>query len=168
MAIREPNLPWLQTAKNYIGLKETPGSGDNPTIMQWAKDQSKWIRDIYTGDDIPWCGLFVAECMKSNDIEVPKNPLSALEWLTVGTKCEPCYGCVMVFVRPGGGHVGFYISEDSSTYHILGGNQSDQVNITMISKDRFKGARWPSDLDHLRVQGRVVQKFAGKLSINEA
>lgn len=168
MGIREPNLPWIATAKEYIGLKEVPGSGNNPTIMQWAKDGSKWIEDVYVADSVPWCGLFVHQCMVDNNIEVPiKNPLSALEWLKFGTKCDPCFGAVMVFVRQGGGHVGFYVSEDDCSYHILGGNQSDQVNITAISKDRFKGARWPDDLDHLRVPGRILSKFTGKLSTNE-
>ena len=169
MGVREYNIPWLVKAKSYIGLKETPGSKNNPTIMEWAKDQSKWIKDVYTGDDVPWCGLFVAECIKSSDIDVSiKNPLSALEWRNFGVKTDPCFGCIMVFSRNGGGHVGFYISEDSSSFHILGGNQSDSVNITRISKDRWVDARWPKDLEHLKKPGRIVTSFSGKISTNEA
>ena len=169
MTVREYNIPWLIKAKSFIGLKETPGSADNPTIMEWAKDQSKWVENVYTGDDIPWCGLFVAECIKASNVEITiQNPLSALEWKNFGEKTEPCLGAIMIFSRNGGGHVGFYISEDSSTYHILGGNQSDAVNITRVAKDRFVGARWPTDLNHLKQPGRIVTAFTGKISTNEA
>lgn len=54
----------------------------------------------------------------------------------------------MVFWRnspqSGLGHVGFYAGEDKSAYRILGGNQSDEVSLAWVSKDRFVGARWPA------------------------
>ncbi|MEM8948079.1 MAG: hypothetical protein AAGA21_20560 [Pseudomonadota bacterium] len=43
----------------------------------------------------------------------------------------------------GRGHVGFYWAEDETTYHILGGNQSNEVNVSRYKKDRFLRARWP-------------------------
>lgn len=40
-----------------MGTKEAQGSRNNAAILDWAKDL-----DIhYPGDDVPWCGLFVAQ-----------------------------------------------------------------------------------------------------------
>jgi hypothetical protein len=38
-------------------------------------------------------------------------------------------------------HVGFYCSEYSDAFHILGGNQSNSVSATRISKQRLLTAR---------------------------
>ena len=40
------------------------------------------------------------------------------------------------------GHVGFYVGEYASAYHILGGNQGDAVNVKRFARDRFLTARW--------------------------
>lgn len=164
-------IPWLYTAKSLMGTKEISGSKSNWRIMSWAKNIGGWVTSYYTNDDIPWCGLFVDHCLRANNIELYlSNPLSAREWLNFGFKVEPCRGAIMVFSRSGGGHVGFYVSEDSSYYHILGGNQSNTVNVTKIAKDRFLGARWPDRYPtlHSRVKGRVYKKFDGTVSVNEA
>jgi hypothetical protein len=59
-------------------------------------------------------------------------------------------GDVLVFTRHGGGgHVGFYVGEDETCYHVLGGNQSNMVNTTRILKSRCFGIR--------RCPWRVVQ-----------
>ena len=50
---------------------------------------------------------------------------------------------MLVFTRPGGGHVGFYVGEDAAAYHILGGNQGDAVTIVRIVKSRYIARRWP-------------------------
>lgn len=169
MAVRELNIPWLETAKQLVGTKEIPGSRSNSVIIGWAKDLGGWIKNFYKNDDIPWCGLFVAHCMQANDIRITiENPLSAREWNKFGEKTTPRYGCIMVFSRDGGGHVGFYISEDSTSYHILGGNQSNTVNVTRVSKNRFLGARWPTGYEQLANTKRYVKKFDGELSVNEA
>jgi uncharacterized protein (TIGR02594 family) len=164
-------IPWFEEAKRLQGLKEIRGRRSNSTIMQWARDIGGWIKNFYKNDDIPWCGLFVAHCMMAHNIPVTiKNPLSARAWNKFGFKCEPCLGAVMVFSRKGGGHVGFYVSEDKTYYHILGGNQSNSVNVTKIRKNRFLGARWPTNYPTLykRVKGRIWKKFDGKVSTNEA
>lgn len=164
-------LPWLVTAESLLWTKEIPGKGSNKSILSWAKSLKGWNKDYYTNDDIPWCGLFVAHCFLANGInpyDQIENVLSALAWNKFGVKTEPCYGAVMVFSRSGGGHVGFYVSEDSDYYHILGGNQSNEVNITKVDKDRFVGARWPKGWEDYRTPGRIKKKFDGKISYNEA
>ena len=66
------------------------------------------------------------------------------------------------------GHVGFYAGEDDSHYHVLGGNQSDRVCITRVSKGRLYAARRPL----YRVQPGNIRpvhlEATGALSLNEA
>jgi uncharacterized protein (TIGR02594 family) len=142
-----PVPEWLQAAEAYKGLREVPGSGNNQTILDWAEDL-----DIhYPGDDIPWCGLFVGHCIGSSlpGTKLPDNILGARKWLSYGQECEPVYGAILVFWRGSKngwkGHVGFYYGEDDEAYHVLGGNQSNGVNVTRIAKNRLLEARWPSE-----------------------
>jgi uncharacterized protein (TIGR02594 family) len=161
--------PWMTLAINLQGTKEVPGSKNNPVIMEWAKFLGGSIKTSYTGDSIPWCGLYVAYVLKKTGYPTDNTPLWARSWSDYGVKlAAPAYGAIMVFVRGGGGHVGFYVSEDASYYHILGGNQSDTVNVMKIAKNRCIGYRWPVNADNYLVPGRVKKSFVGKVSTNEA
>ncbi len=164
-----PLLPWFEEAKHLVGTKEVLGDKNNPVIMDWAKNL-----DIhYAGDDIPWCGLFVAHCVGTTLQQevLPGNPLGARQWEKFGEPTMPRLGAVMVFWREslasGKGHVGFYVGEDDEAYQILGGNQSDKVCLMWLGKDRFRGARWPRVASSLT--SAVVQKDRDEgLSVNEA
>lgn len=130
----------LVEALKLLGIKEVPGQGDNIKILKWA--ESLGLEKVYRKDDIPWCGLFVAYVCKVAGVEGVKDPLWARNWTNFGTKqTVAMLGDILVFVRDGGGHVGFYVGEDSSSYHVLGGNQSDMVCITRIRKERCIGIR---------------------------
>ncbi len=80
-------------------------------------------------------------------------------------------GAVMVFWREsrqsGKGHVGFYVGEDKDAYQILGGNQSDSVCLTWVSKSRFLSAHWPRTAAKLTSEVAVKKRDEG-LSVNEA
>jgi uncharacterized protein (TIGR02594 family) len=158
----------LIQARNLIGTKEIIGTVHNKTIMAWAKELG--LEKTYTADEIPWCGLFIAYCAHKAGLEVVKDPLWALNWNKFGAKqTVAMLGDVLTFKRNGGGHVGIYVGEDDTCYHVLGGNQSNMVNITRIEKARCAGIRrtaWkvaqPNDV-------RVVQVSAsGFISKNEA
>ncbi|WP_208859131.1 TIGR02594 family protein [Methylobacterium phyllostachyos] len=142
----QASLVWFKEAKRLLGTREDPSRGSNPDIINWATEQG--IR--YSGDDIPWCGLFVGHCISSTlDREpIPANVLSARAWSRFGIKTSPTPGAIMVFwrksIQSGLGHVGFYAGEDDSAYRILGGNQSDSVSLAWIRMDRLVDARWPS------------------------
>jgi uncharacterized protein (TIGR02594 family) len=136
----ETNPKILANARKLIGISEFLGKENNPVIMQWAKDLK--LYSIYVADSVPWCGLFMAHVCKVSDLEIPKMPLRAKEWLNFGTKQEHAMlGDVLVFSREGGGHVGIYVGEDTECYHILGGNQGDKVSIKRIEKTRCIGIR---------------------------
>lgn len=128
-------------ALKLFGTHEVVGKGDNPIILQWAKELG--LND-YRKDDIAWCGLFMAYVAKQAGKDVPKNPLWALNWAKFGTPSDkPMLGDVLTFQREGGGHVALYVGEDKDCFHCLGGNQSDQVTISLIKKTRLFKARRP-------------------------
>ncbi|MHA6347667.1 TIGR02594 family protein [Roseivivax sp. CAU 1761] len=103
----------------------------------------------YADDDIPWCGLFVGHCIATalGDEPIPSNPLGAKNWRHFGMPCDPQLGCVLVFYRGQKdgwqGHVGFYFAEDVNYYHVLGGNQSNSVNLMRVDRIRLIASRWP-------------------------
>lgn len=133
----------VSEALALYGAAEVAGSGNSPTIMAWAKETGL-DHDGYTADAVPWCGLFAALVVRRAGYEAPKHPLWALNWKGFGGPAyQPLLGCVLVFLRDGGGHVGFYIAEDQQAYHVLGGNTSDQVKIARIDKKRLVGVREP-------------------------
>ncbi len=135
-----PNV--IDEAIKYLGIQEVLGKEHNPIIMQWADELG--LRKIYTNDEIPWCGLYVAIVCKRADKEVVTNPLWARNWLKFGTKQPTAMlGDILVFSRGTGGHVGFYVGEDKDCYHVLGGNQGDKVCVTRVRKLRCIGVRRP-------------------------
>lgn len=158
--------PWLQVATDLMGTKEVPGSASNPKILEWAKKLGGWITSYYKEDDIPWCGLFVAHCFQACGFKGPQNPLSALAWKDWGVSAPAVEGALLVFKRPGGGHVGFYVGENDVAYRVRGGNQSDSVSDTWVSKDRLVAIRWP---EGELITGQSIRlNNKGQLSTNEA
>lgn len=130
----------LVQAVKQLGVKEFVGKEHNPVILAWAKNLG--LERIYTNDEIPWCGLFVAECCRAAGLEVVERPLWALNWAKYGTPVtEPMLGDVLTFKRNGGGHVGIYVGEDNTHYHVLGGNQNNSVSVSRIAKSRLYKAR---------------------------
>jgi uncharacterized protein (TIGR02594 family) len=160
--------PWMTTARNCIGIKEYPGAPSNPVIMEWARRTARYLGIRYDGDHVPWCGLFAAFVVVENNIIPPSIAVRASEWGKWGVALQqPSFGAIMVFTRNGGGHVGFYVSEDATHYHILGGNQSDSVNIMKLAKSRLTNIRWPAGVP-LPKTGPIVRVFNGAISTNEA
>ena len=164
-----PAVPaWLTEAERLKGVSEVPGPESNPAIMDWAEAQGGWVERFYKGDDVPWCGLFVAQCLLRAGIGGPKNPLAALAWADWGRPLGAAVaGAVLVFRRPGGGHVGFCVGEDDEGLHVLGGNQSDAVSVVRIARDRLVAVRWPEGVPAPR-RAPPRAELAGGLSRNEA
>lgn len=160
----------LKEALLWYGTEEFPGEANNPIIIEWAKEVGGWIGTWYTQDSVPWCGLFVAMVAKRAGFPFTQKALSALEWANWGKpEALAMLGDVLVFKRPSGGHVGIYVGEDSECYHVLGGNQSDMVNIARIDKKRVVAIRrcsWKTKQpDNVR---RIFLTADGKVSQNES
>ena len=156
----------IKYALALYGTQEVVGRGSNKTILGWrdelngATTDGKPIVVGYSDDDIPWCGLFAAIVVfrrLKNILEVVASPLWARNWAKYGNEVatqkngklvnkgdlKPSLGDILVFVRNGGGHVGFYVGEDANYFHVLGGNQSNAVTITRIAKSRCIAVRRP-------------------------
>lgn len=135
----EPGPKMITEALKLYETQERRGSGNNPVILEWAKELG--LRD-YTADSIPWCGLFVSICAHRAGKPLAASPLWARSWADWGTKSpKAALGDILVFSRNGGGHVALYVGEDDNYYHCLGGNQGDAVSIVRISKERCIAVR---------------------------
>jgi uncharacterized protein (TIGR02594 family) len=156
--------PWMKIGISLMGTEETPGGADNPIILDWADQIGGPIAKDYNADSIPWCGLFVGFCLTAAKQQIVKTPLWARSWASYGISVEPAFGAILDFIREGGGHVGFYVSEDDQYYHVLGGNQSDAVNVTRVAKNRCIGIRWPAGAEQYLKKGRIIKQFDGKIS----
>lgn len=157
----------LVEALKLYGTVEQAGPSNNPNILAWSAETG--LGRVYTADSIPWCGLFMTVVAKRAAKTVPEGPLWALNWSRFGVEAgQPMLGDVLTFTRSGGGHVGIYVGEDLTAYHVLGGNQSDAVTIVRIDKKRLYRARRPvyqnrpANVRPIRIQP------TGELSTNEA
>jgi uncharacterized protein (TIGR02594 family) len=157
----------LLKALELHGTTEIVGQQSNPVIMGWAQELS--IKH-YSNDDIPWCGLFVAIVIHRAGRPVVKDPLWARNWANFGVAVkEPMLGDVLVFSRDKGGHVGIYTGESKTHYHVLGGNQSNQVSIVLIAKNRLIASRRPAyNVQPLNVRKIVIDSTGTIVSTNEA
>jgi len=166
----DPLPRMVEEALKLFGTREQPGPGDNPVIMQWAKDLGDpSVRKVYTADAVPWCGLFMAIVARRAGKAPVNGPLWALNWGRFGKEVgQPMLGDVLTFVRPQGGHVALYVGESAASYHVLGGNQSDRVCFAEIAKTRLRAARRPD----YAVQPATVKPYIlgsdGVLSTDEA
>lgn len=156
---------WFDIAKSYIGVKEIPGRQHNSTIRSWLERLGAWWRD----DETPWCGVFVAHCLREAGLPVAKNWMRALAWIEYGSNLRTTHvapGAILIFNRKGGGHVGFYVGENQTHYFVLGGNQGNSVNIAKIAKERCAAIRWPKGVPV--VGGPVRLSMNAEITTNEA
>ena len=158
-------LPWIERARAYIGTREIKGPKHESRILGWWKAIKRGgIKD----DETPWCAAFVGGVLEECGIASSRfeSARSYLEWGTALP--SPVYGCVVVFTREGGGHVGFVVGKDrTGNLMVLGGNQGDAVNIKPFALGRVSGYRWPKGV---AIQGGKLPTIAsnGALSSNEA
>lgn len=160
---------WVTKAGEYLGVHEVEGPGSNPTILKWAQEQAGWIAEYFKDDDTPWCALFVNGVLQECGLK-GTNSLAANSFSTWGQELpEPAYGAIVVFDRPGGHHVGFYLGEraDGMLYRVRGGNQGNAVSDVWIAKARLIATRWPAGLDLPMTSPVVLASDGTPASTNE-
>ena len=131
--------PWLTLARAELGVREVPGSGNNPRVVDYFADAA---HPEIKRDSVYWCAAFVGAMLKRAGIE-PSGSLMARSYLNWGIELkEPRVGCIVVFKRgaPPSGHVAFYLG---GSIKVLGGNQSDAVTIATYRRSSLLGFRWP-------------------------
>lgn len=163
----EPAPAMLVQMLRLYGTYEIPGAKNSPTIMGWARETNT----TYPGDATAWCGLAVSVAAKraGYDYHPNKNALWARNWASWGRKVPVAMlGDVLVFPRGKGGHVAIYVGEDATHYHILGGNQSDQVKIVRKAKTPILAIRRaPFKLGQPANVRRVFLSQRGNVSTKE-
>ena len=154
---------WLTEARRYIGEREIKGAQHNPLIVQmWADIHRRGIDN----DETPWCAAFVGAVLEHTGIKSTRFE-SAGSYLGWGSQLpQPSLGCVVVFTREGGGHVGFVVGQNErGDLMVLGGNQSDAVNIRSFPRSRVSGYRWPVGVPD---SSQALPILSGKKSTSEA
>lgn len=162
IAMVEP--PWLTEARKYIGTREIPGEKYHPKIFEWWRAIK---RGGIKSDEVPWCAAFVGGCLEAVGI-ISSRYESAKSYLGWGVQLHaPVVGCIAVFSRAGGGHVGFVVADDGNgRLMILGGNQADRVSIVPFDKGRVVDYRWPTSVPVPTQPLRVIGSDA-RSSTNE-
>lgn len=136
-------------AQRFIGIKEFDGTEHNHQIMAMLKLDNSWPGE----DEVPWCSAFTNYiCWLSY---LPRSEsLRARSWLRIGyrVELEDAAVCDIVVLKqqqsdPGvevietRGHVGFYAGHDATHVEVLGGNQSDSVNISRYHISKLLSVR---------------------------
>jgi uncharacterized protein (TIGR02594 family) len=172
LAINAPR-EWVQL-KTIMGTKEVPGKASNPVILSWAKLIG--IHD-YTNDGIAWCGLTKAYVCHMAERPIIPGPLWALNWAKWGIevdKGKEMWMDTLVFQRFDhegkliGGHVGWYIGEDETHFHVAGGNESDMITIVRIAKERLFACRRAQYINQPIEVKKIYLSDQGVISTNEA
>jgi uncharacterized protein (TIGR02594 family) len=161
--------PWLDTAYRMRNMHEVI---HNAKLREFLKSDGATVGDPAK---IPWCGDFVQTCvaLALPDEPLPQNPYGAINWLKFGKATEPKKGAVLIFWRGSQagwqGHIGFYVGEDATHFHVLGGNQSNAVTISRIAKNRLRegGVRWPKTAIDLETGAVIADGSALSETKNE-
>lgn len=143
--------PWLDRMTAILGLYETPGSADNPLIIEMARVCGGSIARDYTHDSIAWCALTVNYCLIATGL--PGNDsLWALDFQKYGTKLSgPAVGAIATKKRyeggkQVGGHVFLVVGKTKDGAIVgRGGNQSDMVCDDLYDPSVITGYNWPSE-----------------------
>lgn len=141
--------PWMKIALSEVGVKEVPGSGDNPRIVEYLKSTTLG-KPENQNDETPWCSAFVNWCVVQSGLR-GTNSVWARSWLKWGRELneedsiENWEGCVCVLERGVNfGHVGFLVDWDDDRVKLLGGNQDDAVSYAWFPVERVLGYRVPT------------------------
>ena len=155
---------WISVAEAEIGTKEIAGSRHNPRIIEYHSTTS----GRFTNDETAWCASFVNWVLKQAGQSGTNNAL-ALSFKNYGTKLErPAYGSIAVLSYGGGrGHVGFVVGRQGNRLLLLGGNQSNAVNVKAFGTGQIvayvvpSGYTVPSSAFQLDANGPRVEDSGG-------
>jgi uncharacterized protein (TIGR02594 family) len=145
------NITAFDIAERFQGTKEIKGTVDNPQVMAMLKLDNKWPQS----DEVPWCSAFTNYICWL--LRLPRSKsLMARSWIGIGEYIDlkdALKGFDIVVLKRGAGnqpgpdvlkapgHVGFYAGHNTDEVFLLGGNQSDGVNISSYNVNRILAIR---------------------------
>lgn len=129
---------WYKIASAELGVREL-NPGDNKRILEYHAATSLKA----STDEIYWCASFVCWALEGAGVESTKSAW-ARSYASWGVELDiPRVGCICVFERGRGGHVGFFVAYDYDGIWVLGGNQSNAVSVAKYKKENLISFRWP-------------------------
>lgn len=166
----DTEYPWMNEVGRHMGLHEVR---DKKRLSDWLRSDRGSVGDP---SKLPWCADLVETAIKLTLPNEPftgrvaQNPYYSLNWLEFGHAIAPCYGAIAIFVRPGGGHIGFLVGYDPKLkrYRVRGGNQSNRVCDMWLDESRCRGIRWPSTYKGLDQPLPIMNSAGAVISKNEA
>ena len=150
--MKETAAPWLDEAERALAAGVNEHEVKHvPTILQYFASTSMGVPDRMHA----WSGAFAAHCIEAsgNKHLIPKDAQAAVNWRQFGFGIPPSpghvpRGAVVVFSRGSGtggsGHVAFFseFTNNGASVRVLGGKQSDAVNMKTFPASRIVAIRW--------------------------
>lgn len=134
--------PWMAEMHRKMGLHEVR---DNSALSAWLRQFGRFLGNPR---DLPWCGDAVESCVAKvlPEEPLPSNPFFAQAWGKFGVDAKgPVVGSIGVIRwTPSSGHVGIVAGVDGSRVNLLGGNQSNSINVSSFPRNKFIAFRWPA------------------------
>ena len=145
--------PWLLWARNEVGTREIVGTQHNPRVVAYWKLGNVALN--VSDDETPWCAAFVAAALEQSRYRSTRSGMarSYANSPHAVRIAGPRLGaiCVLSSSRgPSSGHVGFVEAVNATHAWLLGGNQSNAVNVARFPLAQmvgwFKPATFSADL----------------------
>ena len=133
-----------EMAKAEVGTVEW-ANGNNPKVVAYFKDSGNpGVMD----DETAWCAAFVGAMLRRAGVKSTGalNARSYLDWGTPVDRKNALPGDVVVFKRGNSswqGHVAFFVKDRGALIDVLGGNQSNAVNVKGYQAAALLGIRRP-------------------------
>lgn len=128
-----------------FGVQEMSGAEMSERIRQYAI--ATGLEKVYTNDEIAWCALFASFVCRECNCIAPKT-LGAIDFMNYGKHIfleEAEQGDIVIFFRDGleswKSHVSFFVAKRGDKIFVLGGNQSNEVNISAYPASKLRGIR---------------------------
>jgi uncharacterized protein (TIGR02594 family) len=144
------NNALMSAAMTQLGTREIDGDKHETEVLKYYKEIGhEWV----SNDETPWCAAFMNWVCKMSFVPMVEQgerlrARGFLNWgKTVKKNYDAAQGDVVVLWRgtrnSAQGHVGLLVgwSPDGEVVYLLGGNQSNQVNVSAYSSDRILDIR---------------------------
>lgn len=138
-----PVPKWMIWATQELGIHEIAGPKAHPRIVHYHSFSSLGAKS----DEVAWCSSFINAALLEGAGIIGTKSAAAASYKAFG-KYSPSekYGTILLFRTNTGSlrHVALSAGSWFEWLFVLGGNQSNQVKITMRKKSEVTESRWPA------------------------